>query len=285
MKIKQIFVAVAVFCVLTMPSYAQEQQNSVVSKVKWQRGPCVSDLGDEAQIRIPGGYAFANSDDTKLLLQAMHNIPTGNEVGFVAPTTLKWYLIFEFSGVGYVKDDEKTSLDPKAMLKSIQAANEEVNKQKKAQGWETFNITGWQLPPRYNSETHNLEWATKFNSSQGETVNWNTRLLGRNGVLSVTLVSGVDQLDGILPDFNSLLDGFSYKPGHRYEDFHTGDKVAQFGLAALILGGAGVALKTGLLAALWKIIVSVFAACWKTILIAGAASAGFLKNIFKKKDK
>jgi uncharacterized membrane-anchored protein len=271
------------FLCLPLSAIAQETKNSVLDKVKWQQGPSISDLGNEAEIRVPAGYVFANAADTKLLMEAMENIPSDAEVGFIAPQTLEWFLIFEFSDVGYIRDDEKSSLDAEAMLKSIKAGNEAANKEKRKRGWETTDIGGWALPPRYNLDTHNLEWATKFSSKEGSTVNWNTRLLGRNGVMSVTLVSSEEKLGEILPEQNKILEGFSYKSGHKYADFKKGDKVAEFGLAALVLGGTAVAAKTGLFAALWKLISVSLAAFWKLIVVGLAAMSGFFKNLFNKK--
>ena len=46
-----------------------------------------------------------------------------------------------------------------------------------------------------------------------------------------------------------------------YSDFRAGDKVAEYGLATLVAGGAtAVAAKTGLLAKLWKLIAAGIAA-------------------------
>lgn len=277
MGIKRILVSSVVMLVGIIPlAMAQEQeQDSVLDKIKWQQGPCISSLGNEAEIRIPAGYVFANAEDTKVLMEAMHNIPSDSEIGFVAPSTLEWFLVFEFSDVGYIKDDEKSSLDADAMLKSIKAGNEAGNKEKAKHGWETLDLVGWQLPPRYNLETHNLEWATKFSSKEEIAVNWNTRLLGRSGVMSVTLVSGEDQLQQILPEYNKLLDGFSYKTGHRYAEFRQGDKIAQYGLTALVVGGAAtVAAKAGLFKYIGKFLVLIF-----------VAIAAFFKGIWDKFTK
>jgi uncharacterized membrane-anchored protein len=72
----------------------------------------------------------------------------------------------------------------------------------------------------------------------------------------VNLVLSPEDVDKAVPAFNSLLGGFSFNQGHRYAEFRSGDKVAQYGLTGLIVGGAGVALvKTGLLQKLWKPIV------------------------------
>lgn len=266
--------ALLFFCgFLATNVFAQESnEDSVINKVKWQEGPCISNLGNKAEIRIPGGYVFADAADTKILMEAMHNIPSDSEIGFVAPSTLEWFLVFTFSESGYIKDDEKASLDADAMLKSLKAGNEAGNREKQKRGWETFELTGWQLPPRYNSETHNLEWATKFDTNGETTVNWNTRLLGRTGVMSVTLVSGVDKLQDILPQFNKILDGFSYRSGYRYAEFRRGDKIAKYGLSALVVGGAAtVAAKAGL-----------FKYIGKFFIVIVVAIGAFLKSLWSK---
>jgi uncharacterized membrane-anchored protein len=57
------------------------------------------------------------------------------------------------------------------------------------------------------------------------------------------------------------LEGFSFVPGQAYSDWRSGDKVAKYGLTALIVGGAAAAaVKTGLLLKFWKLILAAFAA-------------------------
>ena len=46
-----------------------------------------------------------------------------------------------------------------------------------------------------------------------------------------------------------------FKAGSRYAEFGQGDKIAAYGLTALVAGGAGAALaKSGLLSKMWKAI-------------------------------
>ena len=52
-------------------------------------------------------------------------------------------------------------------------------------GWPELKIIGWQQVPRYNPTTNNLEWAIYGESEGKPVVNWNTRLLGRKGVMKV----------------------------------------------------------------------------------------------------
>ena len=135
-----------------------------------------------------------------------------------------------------------------------------------------MTIVGWEMKPRYDETTHNLEWAIRGESEGKPVVNFNTRLLGRKGVMRVTLVEDPSALEATLPLFKQALGGFSYKEGSRYAEFRSGDKVAKYGLSALVVGGAAaVAAKSGLLKGLWKLIVA-----------AVAGGAAFLKRIFSR---
>jgi uncharacterized membrane-anchored protein len=52
---------------------------------------------------------------------------------------------------------------------------------------------------------HNLEWAIKGESDGDPIINYKTRLLGRGGVMRVTLVADPEILRPTLPDFKDLL--------------------------------------------------------------------------------
>jgi uncharacterized membrane-anchored protein len=57
-----------------------------------------------AEIDIPEGYLFTDKKGTQKLLELTHNFPSGNEVGVIVPAANdeSWFVIFEFSDVGYV---------------------------------------------------------------------------------------------------------------------------------------------------------------------------------------
>jgi uncharacterized membrane-anchored protein len=137
-----------------------------------------------------------------------------------------------------------------------------------------MTILGWETSPRYNETTHNLEWAIRASSEGAPVVNHNTRLLGRVGVMEVTLVTDPATLAATLPKFKSMLEGFQFKQGHGYAEFRAGDKTAAYGLTGLIVGGGTAALvKTGAFKWLWK------------LLVAGAAGiAALFKKIFSRKQ-
>jgi uncharacterized membrane-anchored protein len=208
-------------------------------------------------------------------MEAMQNPISGRELGFLAVAKSPWFVVFEYDETGFIRDDEKGSLDASAMLESIKAGNEEGNKEREKRGWQKLEILGWEQQPHYDEKTHNLVWAIRAQSDGKPIVNYNTRLLGRGGVMRVTLVASSQELKTILPTFNSTLSGFSYNAGKQYAEYRQGDKLAQYGLSALVVGGAtAVAVKSGAFKWLWKIGV---------IAILGAL--GFLKKLFGRRNR
>jgi len=78
------------------------------------------------------------------------------------------------------------------------------------------------------------------------------------------------------------LDGFRFKSGEKYAEFTQGDKIAKYGLTALIAGGAGAAAtKFGIFKFLGKFGKAIFLA----IFAFFAAIWGKIKGIFKRTNK
>jgi len=229
-------------------------------EVEWQPGPMSGKLGALATLEVPEGFVFGDAASAKRLLELNQNIVSGNELGVVAPAgdapEDSWVVFFEFDGSGYVSDEEKGELDAEALMDALREGNEAGNEERERRGWEQLELIGWAKEPFYDPKTNNLTWATRLRSRSGETVNWSTRLLGRRGYMNVELVIDPEHLSSALPRFEELLEGFAYVQGQRYAEFTAGDKVAEYGLTALVAGGAGaIAAKTGLFAKFWKLIV------------------------------
>ncbi len=246
-------------------------QDDEVASIAWQSGPSTAQVGQIAEIEVPKGFLFAGAEDTKRLMEYFENPISGDELGLLTPESEEafWFLVFEFGDSGYVSDDEKDSLDTDAMLEALIEGNEIGNQERKDRGWGTLKLVGWEREPNYNPDTNNLEWAIRLENEEREPiVNYNTRLLGRRGVMEVALVVDPTKLSAILPTYADLLNNYSFKPGQTYAEYREGDKIAKYGLAALITGGAvAVAAKTGLLAVLGKFLGKI----WYVLVAGGAA--------------
>lgn len=261
----------------------QDPEQVIRQRYTWIQGPASAKMKDIAELKIPEGYMFTDAKGTQELLRLMGNPTSGDELGFLAPTRYfsrgasnGWFVVFEFDKSGYVKDDDKDKLDAAAMLKAIKKGAEYGNRERQKMGAPPIEVTGWHTPPKYDVETHNLEWAINLSSEGHASVNYNTRLLGRTGVMEASLVVAPDNLDTTLPIFKDYLKGYTFVSGQQYAEYRPGDKVAQYGLAALIVGGAAAgAAKLGLFA--WAAVL--FKKFWKLIVLAVVAVAGFLSKL------
>lgn len=249
-----------------------------LDKLNWVRGPTKVTLAGNADLQLPEGFVYLNPKDTQRFLELNQNLGDGDEV-LVAPEDLSWMAYLSFLQEGYVKDDEE--IDAGALLEQLKSATEAANAERRSRGWDELHVTGWASPPHYNRETKRLEWAARSQSTDGEGVNFFTKILGRRGHTSVQMVGDPEALPQDQATLNKVLTGFAYNQGDTYADFRPGDKVAEYGLAAMVVGGAAaVATKKGL----WPAIGAFFAASWKFLAAAAVAAMAGLKRLFGQKD-
>jgi uncharacterized membrane-anchored protein len=179
--------------------------------------------------------------------------------------------------MGYVKDDEK--IDADELLKSLKESDGPANEQRRSLGMSELYTEGWLVPPHYDMTTKRLEWGLRLRDSSGaQTINYTSRLLGRSGVMSAILVSDPAAVGSDMEVFRRHLAGFAFVPGQTYSEYTSGDKVAEYGLGALVLGGAAAAAaKSGLLKSLGKFI-------WVIVLGVVAAISAVFKKLTGKKE-
>jgi uncharacterized membrane-anchored protein len=264
---------------------AEESQDSRIEEYRaklraldWVKGPRDIAVSGNATLSLPEGYVYLDTANTKKFLELNENLGSGKEV-MIAPKSLGWTAFLKFEDRGYIKDDEK--IDADAILETLKENNEAGNEERKRRGWRELHLVGWSIPPAYNNTTKRLEWATLLRSQGEETTNFFTKILGRRGVTSVILVSSPEEASGATADLNKVLTGYRFNAGDTYAEWRPGDKVAEYGLTGLIVGGAvAAAAKTGLLKGLFVAL----AAAWKLVVAAVIALLAGLKNLFKRKQ-
>jgi uncharacterized membrane-anchored protein len=248
-----------------------DEQEKQFAALNWVRGPATETIAGNSTLLVPEGYVYLDRADTRKFLELNHNLGNGQEV-MIAPAEGAWTAYLEFDDGGYVKDDGK--IDRAALLKSLQQNTEAENAERQKRGWEPLHVTGWATPPAYNGTTKRLEWATELSSNGHRNANFFTKILGRRGHTSVVMVSSTQGLEASEASLNKVLAGYAFTSGETYAEWKPGDKVAEYGLAALILGGAAaVATKKGL----WAVLAGFFAAAWKAVA-AAAVAAGTLRE-------
>jgi uncharacterized membrane-anchored protein len=262
-------------CGLALSSLALHGQQSG-TKPNVLKGPATAKMEGIARVEVPAGYQFLDGKTTRAVMKASGQPISGRESGLLMPTNEHWSVIFEFNDVGFVKDDEKDKLDADKLLASIREGTARANKERERLGSPPLEIVGWEQPPRYDSVTHNLEWAVRATSAGRPILNYNTRLLGRKGVMEAVLIVEPDKLPETLPTFKRLLAGYSFQSGQNYAEYRSGDKIAKYGLAALIVGGGAVgAAKLGMFA--WLAVA--LKKAWKLIVVAVVGVVSFSKRL------
>jgi len=242
------------------------------SEFQWTAGPTKVNLGHELDLTLPEEYLFLGMPQADKLLQKLGSFHNTNLVGVIAPKdeTQNYFVVIDYDGVGYVKDDEKIDADD--LIKSFREGQEQANKQRVEKGFTALTIEKWAEPPHYDKALHHVIWGLTVGDKEGKSINYNTRILGRRGYVALNLVTGPERFAQDKPIASKLLAATTFRQGARYEDFDKskGDKVAEYGLVGLVLGGLGVA----------KLVKIGLAKFWKLILVGIAGAFAAIKKFF-----
>lgn len=276
---KRLMVMVSALCMMFSTTA------TAASDYDWIEGGQTVNLDTIATLDLDSEHLFLDGDNTRLMATDYEDFVSGLEVGsvFSMDENQTWAVFFDYEETGYIEDDEKGKIDKKALLKSFKQGTEEANKER-PEG-ERFYVTGWDIEPFYDEQTHNLTWSILLEHDNGEVfLNYNTRLLTREGNISVVLVTEPENREADKKMLNEkILSQLKVNDGKRYEDFDKStDKVAGYGLSALMLGGAGLAVakKAGLLVVLLTLFKK-----FGFILIAGIAAVwGFIRKKKRNSD-
>jgi len=243
------------------------------------RGPASVPLSDQATLKLPERFGFVPRKEAFALMRAMGNSPGESFLGLITPLGggAGWFVTVNYEPSGYIKDDDARHWDADKLLKSLKDGTEAANAERVRMGVPALLVTRWIEPPAYQGASHELVWSAEARHRDAPdtdpVVNYNTYLLGREGYLSLNLITSASAVDSDKAAAQQLLAAVDFNSGKRYADFNSStDKVAAYGLAALVAGVA--AKKLGLLALLAATVVK-FA---KVIVLAGAAAVVALKR-------
>ncbi|HEX7668533.1 MAG TPA: DUF2167 domain-containing protein [Polyangiaceae bacterium] len=247
-------------------------------------GPRKVDLGHDLSLDLPAEHLFLAKDDAKRLLESMGNVEGDDIVGVAAPREGSWIAVLSYVEGGYVKDDDAKDLDANAIIKDIKEGTEEANKVRGERGFKPMHVEGWTSPPRYDAQAHRLVWGIKGVSDDGTSINEYTRILGRKGYVAVNVIDDPEHIAAAKREAVAVVAGTRFTSGARYEDFdRKTDKVAEYGLAALVAAGAGAAaLKAGLFAKLGAKLVFLLLAAKKALIPLLVVAGASLKRLFAR---
>lgn len=241
-----------------------------------------------ATLHLRGNYRYLDPAETEKLLVAWGNEPGNVTQGAIVPNEVDpmsqtgWAVILTYVDDGHVDDSEAAEIDYDELLADMKQGTEDANEARTQAGYGAVHLVGWAEKPHYDAAAKKLYWAKELNfeGSESHALNYDVRVLGREGVLSMNAVASINQLEQIRTDMRPLIDIAAFNEGYRYADFNAStDRVAEYGLGALIAGG--VAAKLGLFAK----IGAFFLAFKKFIVIGLMALGGLLMKLFRRKSE
>lgn len=219
----------------------------------------------KADLNLGDQYYFVGPEQSRTILVDIWRNPPASANGVLGMVFPKgksfiddtWSAVITYEGTGYVSDDDAKTIDYEEMLANMKASDEAQAADIRAQGYPAGILQRWAQAPTYDAGRHSLVWARdiKFDDTPEDTLNYDIRLLGREGVLSMNILASMSQLDDVRQAAKTFASVGSFHTGARYADYNAStDKKAEYGLAGLVAAGgaAAVAKKVGLLAVLAK---------------------------------
>ena len=249
-----------------------------------QSGPANIPLAGQATLKLPEHYGFIPAAEARRLMEAMGN-NAADTLGMIIPEEgdADWFVDITYEASGYVKDDDAKNWNADELLTSLKEGTEAGNVDRKERGFSEFEVVGWIEKPQYDTTVRQLVWSAEIRDKGDVTgevngINYNTYALGREGYVSMNLVTDVATVESLKPTIKTLLTNLSFDEGKRYNDFNAStDKVAEYGLAALVAGVA--AKKLGLLAVIAAFLVKF----WKLGISVLLGGGSLLRKVFKRK--
>ncbi|HYD86677.1 MAG TPA: DUF2167 domain-containing protein [Vitreimonas sp.] len=242
-------------------------------------------------LNVPETHYFVGAADARRIIVDVWGNPPNSAQGvegiiFPAganPALDSWGAIVQYVNEGHVPDDEASTIDYNQLLRDMQTGAEQENAWRRENNYPTVTLVGWAEAPHYDPATHKLYWAKDllFGGESVHSLNYDIRVLGREGHLVVSFVSTMDQLETIRAAAPAVMEMANFTAGNTYADYVEGvDQRAAYGIGGLIAGGAlaAVAQKTGLLA-----MILAFGKKFIVLIIAGiVALGGAVMRMFRR---
>lgn len=242
----------------------------------------------KVELKLGRDFRYLSPADTNRLLEEGWGNPKGEPTqGMIIPASVSplsragWGIIVNYEDSGHVSDEDAKSIDYDDLLADMQKSTKENNEERIKAGFDGIELVGWASKPYYDVGANRMHWAKelKFSKSEGNTLNYNIRVLGREGVLILNAIAGMDQFSSIKPELEAVVRIAEFTPGNRYAEFdEKTDRMSEYGLAALVAGG--VAAKAG-----WLAPILLFLKKFGILLVLGIAWLGKKVWLVIRKDK
>lgn len=229
-------------------------------------------------LNVPDGFVFLNKTDSRHLLVDYWENPEDRLEGVLGTMVkadagifynVETAYVITYDNCGYVSTKDANSINYTDLMADMKKQVKEENR-KKQPGEQKWELLGWGWQPYYDKQKKVLCWALHYKVDDAEVINYDVRVLGKDGFVVIKAVSSPDLRKELIADNEAIIGSIEYNPGYTYADFNPKtDHVAEWTIGGLIAGK--VLAKAGVWAFLTK---------FSKIIIL--AIIGFLAAIRKK---
>ncbi|MEO6315440.1 MAG: DUF2167 domain-containing protein [Chitinophagaceae bacterium] len=244
-----------------------------------------------AHLNLPPGFKYIDGRQSQFILESLwRNPPDASVLGMIVKDSFHlnniesdWAFIITYDAMGYVKDDDADKIKYDELLADLKKGTEENNAARIKLGYDAMHLKGWAASPFYDKQNKVLHWAKEFSGADasadkdGNTLNYEIRVLGRKGVLSLNAVATMDQLAAVKNNIPVVLKMAQFDKGYKYEEFDSGiDNVAAWTIGGLVAGK--LLAKAGIFVLILKF--------WKLIALGAVGAFAAIKRFIngRKKD-
>lgn len=246
----------------------QEEREAVFKKLQWQHEGTYHLPASNSTLSLPEGYVLIDGADARAFYEASNGISAPSSLeAVVAQSATGNIVLFKTVREGYVRLDDWSDVDADELLQSMKDGTEQANKERAQHNMRPLTIVGWRQRPNLDDATKMVNWTIEAREGDEAFVNTTQLRFGRYGYEMLTWVG--DTKDDAAPFLQNMQAAYDFNTGAQYGDFKPNDKVATYGIAALVAGllGAKVAAKLGFLAVAliflkkgWIIVLAAFSA-------------------------
>lgn len=181
-------------------------------------------------------------------------------------------VVFDWQPEGYVSSDDWSKVDAATMLRSIGENTEADNVERRKQNIPEITVTGWLKEPTLDRNTNTAFWTLELQSRGRPIVNSIALRLARKGYEQIIWIADKAHFNSGTV-LQNMMAANTFPIGDRYMDHAVGDKMAGYGIAALVATVAGAKIAKAadfvgllvLLKKLWLIPVVAAGALWRKI--------------------
>lgn len=227
-------------------------------QIKYQTGSV--EVNSEVKLTIPAGYKFMPKSDAEFVVFDFWGNPRRDDLlGMVVKQDYSiadpaaWAFIVSYEKSGFVKDEDAADMDYDEMMDEIKESEAAENDERQKQGFGPIHMIGWASKPYYDKGNNILHWAKSmvFGDAIDTTLNYDVRILGRRGILSLNAVGTIGQISDIKQHIPDIIHIAKFNEGSRYIDFDPEvDEVAAYTIGGLVAGK--LLAKAGILALVLK---------------------------------